>query len=313
MVRVVFFGNSSTIFSNRFFQELIKTPCELVGVVDGPPTKRASTNKRVLSGIQDFVQFADLSGIPAFEPDSPNTSEFIQSLARLAPDLFIAVGYMNILKEQILAVPRIVAVNVHASLLPAYRGKHPVFWALRNGERWVGLTIHEMDRGVDTGAIFYQVRVRTRANDSVTSLYDRIMDRSVCLMPRLIEDVTKQGLRRTPQSAVGASYHSSAHPEDYRLDWSQDADQLRRWTQTSPGQCFCDAGGHRIFFSDAKVVALEGDIPPGVLLRIGRTNCTIVARNGGLRVHRMNRQGECPRPAADLCRELGLQEGSFLA
>ena len=313
MVRVVFFGNSASIFSNRFFQELTKTPCELVGVVDVPPAKRSSTNTKTLSGIQDFVLLAHFRRIPTFEPASPNTPEFIQLLSCLAPDLFIAVGYMNLLKEQLLAVPSRLAVNVHASLLPAYRGKHPVFWALRNGERWAGLTIHVMACGLDTGDILYQVRVRTRRNDSVISLYDRIMDRSAGLMSQLIEDVDRQNLHRTPQPTVRASYYSSAHEEDYRLDWSRDAEQLRHWIQTSPGQCFCDAAGHRIFFSEATVVAPGDEIPPGVLLRIGRTNCTVAARNGGLRVRKLSLGGESERPAAHLCRELGLREGSSLA
>jgi methionyl-tRNA formyltransferase len=313
MLRVVFFGNSASIFSNRFFQELTRTPCELAGVVDVPPAKRSSTNTRTLNGIPSFVLAAHSRRIAAFEPASPNTPEFIQLLARLTPDLFIAVGYMNLLKEQLLAVPGRLAVNVHASLLPAYRGKHPVFWALRNGERWAGLTIHVMASGLDTGDILYQVRVRTRRNDSVSSLYERIMDRSVGLMSQLIEDVAGQDLHRTPQPTIGSSYYSSTHDEDYRLDWSRDAEQLRRWIQTSPGQCFCDAAGQRIFFSEAKMVPVGGEIPPGVLLRIGRANCTVAARNAGLQVSKLSLGGESERPAASLCRELGLREGSSLA
>jgi len=132
-LRVVFFGNSQSEFSNRLFTPLLNAPCELVGMVDAPPIKRQSTNPWKATGQPSFVEAARAGGIPVFEPANPNTSDFIETLGSLAPDLFLAAGYMFLLKPALLSIPRIVAINFHASLLPAYRGKHPVFWALRNG------------------------------------------------------------------------------------------------------------------------------------------------------------------------------------
>ena len=126
--------------------------------------------------------------MPVFDPADPNAPEFVAAMRSLAPDLFLAVGYMLRLGSEILAVPRIVSANVHASLLPAYRGRSPVFWALRHGERCTGLTIHAMDDRLDTGDLLYQVRVRTRRNDTVASLYDRIIAKGLSLVPRLIAD-----------------------------------------------------------------------------------------------------------------------------
>jgi methionyl-tRNA formyltransferase len=294
MLRVVFFG------------------CELVGAVDVPPSRRASTNPAVT----DFPGFAEdghLQGISVFEPVSPNLPDFVEAMRDLAPDLFVAVGYTNLLKKQILSVPRILAANFHASLLPAYRGKHPVFWALRRGELRAGLTVHVIDAGLDTGDVLYQVRVRTRKRDSVASLYDRIMDRSVSLVGRLIEDAEGGKLRRTPQPGIGASYYSSVCEDDFRLDWSSDAEQLRRWIQTSPGQCFCDVAGRRVFPMDAEAVPGRADVPIGVLVRIGRSSCTVAAGKGALRVRRarVDQQGEQSMP--QLCRELGLEQGDPLA
>ena len=158
------------------------------------------------------------------EPSSPNLPEFVDAMRRLSPDLLIAAGYSQVLGEQILSIPRLLPVNFHASLLPAYRGKHPVFWALRNGERWAGLTVHVMDAGLDTGDILYQVRVRTRAQDSVATLYDRIMDRSVNLVGLLVKDAEEGTLGPRPQPEVGASYYSSVDEDDFRLDWTRDAE-----------------------------------------------------------------------------------------
>jgi methionyl-tRNA formyltransferase len=313
-MRVVFFGNSESAFSNRHFQALWEAPCQVAGVVDVPPARRSSTNPRTLTGVSNFVEYTHGQGILVFEPDSPNRPEFVQAIRDLQPDLFIAVGYMNLLKEAILSVPRIVAANFHASLLPAYRGRHPVFWALRNGERSSGLTVHVMDVGLDTGDILYQVRVRTRKRDTVASLYDRIMERSLGLLPRLIQDAGQGKLRRQPQTERGASYYSSVSTDDFEMDWTDDAEQLRRWIQTSPGQCFCDLAGQRIFIVDADTVRLAGaDRPsPGKLIRIGRTACTVAAGKDALRLRRVKRDRQGEETMSQLCRKLGLKPGDQL-
>jgi methionyl-tRNA formyltransferase len=307
MLRVIFFGNSESVFSNRHFEALRETPCIVAGVVDVPPNKRSSTNTRALEGAS-FVASARERSIPIFEPTSPNAPEFVNALRALAPDLFIAVGYMNLLKPEVLAVPRIVAANFHASLLPAYRGKHPLFWALRNGERSVGLTVHVMDPHFDTGDILYQIRVRTRKNDTVASLYDRVMARSVPLVARLIADAERgptPRLRRQPQPTRGASYYSSVREEDFPLDWSRDAEQLRRWIQTSPGQCFCDIAGRRVFFMDAAVVPRKRSVRAGTLIEIGRNSVTIAAGKHALRVRKVRVDQEDARAAPEVFRELG--------
>jgi len=306
-LRVLFFGNSESVFSNRHFQALLETPCVIAGVVDVPPNKRSSTNTRAREGA-GFVASAHERGIPAFEPTSSNAPEFVNVIRALAPDLFIAVVYMNRLKPEILAVPRILAANFHASLLPAYRGKHPLFWALRNGERSVGLTVHVMDPSFDTGDILYQIRVRTRKTDTVGSAYDRVMARSVPLVGRLIADAETgptTRLRRTPQATRGASYYSSVGEEDFRLDWSRDAKQHRRWIQTSPGQCFCDIAGRRVFFMDAAVVPRKRSAVAGTLIEIGRKSVTIAAGKRALRVRKVRVGQEDVRSAGEVFRELG--------
>ncbi len=311
-IRIVFFGNSQSVFSNRHFQALTETPYELVGVVDVPPSKRTSTNPATID-FPSFVEVARQQVVPVFEPASPNLPEFVKAMSDLSPDLFVAIGYANLLKEQLLSVPRILPVNFHASLLPAYRGKHPVFWALRNGERWSGLTVHVMDTGIDTGDILYQVRVRTRKRDSVATLYDQIMARSVKLVGRLIEDSEEGMLRCTPQPESGASYYSSVHEDDFRLDWSWDAEQLRRWIQISPGQCSCDIAGRRVFFMDAEVVQRISDVSHGVLVRIGRTSCVLAAGKDALRVRKVRIDQESEESMPQLCQELGLEQGDSLA
>jgi methionyl-tRNA formyltransferase len=310
-LRLVFFGNSQSIFSNRFFTPLLEAPCELVGVVDLPPAKRHSTNPGTAAGLSSFVDLAREQGVPVFEPTNPNAPEFVETMSSLNPDLFLAAGYMFLLKLPLLSIPRILAVNFHASLLPAYRGRHPVFWALRNGERLAGMTAHVMDPYFDTGDILYQVRVRTRKRDTVSTLYDRIIEKSVSLVPRLITDAAQGTLNRTPQPKTGASYFSSVGSEHFQIDWTHPAESLCRWIQTSPGECWRMVAGRRMYFMEAEVIGYQGPAIPGQLIRLGRYSATLATGEDALVVHWVLPEGEGKRPFARLCAELGLKVGDM--
>jgi methionyl-tRNA formyltransferase len=309
---VVFFGNSQSLFSNRHFRALVETPCELVAVVDVPPSRRTSTNPAV-GAFPSFVQVACQRSVSALEPSSPNLPEFVEAIGSLSPDLLVAVGYSQLLGERILSLPGLLPVNFHASLLPAYRGKHPVFWALRNGERWAGLTVHVMDTGLDTGDILYQVRVPTRAQDSVATLYDRIMDRSVELVGLLVKEAEEGTLQPRPQPEDGASYYSSVDEDDFRLDWTWDAEDLRRWIHTTPGRCFCDLKGSRVYFVDARVVGRPSGELPGTLIRLEESFCDVATGRDALRVHSARQDHEGTVSLPRICQELGLEVGDSLA
>jgi UDP-4-amino-4-deoxy-L-arabinose formyltransferase / UDP-glucuronic acid dehydrogenase (UDP-4-keto-hexauronic acid decarboxylating) len=289
MTRAVFFGSSDSIFSHRHFQALMKTDCEVAGVVDVPPARRASTNSAKQEG-GTFVEVAREKGIPRFEPTSANDPAFVEEMRALAPDFFIAVGYMLLLKPVVLGVPRIVAANFHASLLPAYRGKHPVFWALRNAEPWCGLTVHEMSAGLDAGDILFQVRVRTRVDDSVSTLYERIMEASVPLVPALVEAVARGRVARTPQSEAGASYHGGTMEDDFHITWSMEAARIARWVTATPGQCFLDLDGGRFFLLDARATGAEPNAPAGTVLDLHGDCCRIAASRGSVEIRRVRRE-----------------------
>ena len=286
MVRAVFFGSSDSVFSNLHFTALLGGECTVAAVVDVPPARRVSTNASRTAG-RSFVDIARENGIPAFEPASPNTPGFIADMRALNADLFVAVGYMLLLKSGVLSVPKVIAANFHASLLPAYRGKHPVFWALRSGEPWCGLTVHEMSPGLDTGDIIFQVRVPTAETDSVSSLYERIMTASVPLVPKLIGAVAGGAVPRSPQPADGASYHGATSESDFRISWSMPAAQIVRWVAATPGQCFVEIGGRRFFLLDAVAGPGSSGAPAGTVMDAGTELCRVAAAGGTVGIRRL--------------------------
>ncbi len=310
-LRVVFWGNSQSIFSSRHLVALLGIPCELTAVVDLPPARQGSTNPQP-AVLSDFDDVARQKNIPIISPADPNELSIVEKMRTLAPDLFVAVGYALILKPALLAVPKLLAVNFHASLLPSYRGKHPVFWTLRGGEVWAGLTVHIMDPGIDTGDIIYQVKVRTRRDDTVASLYDRIIDRSVDLVGKLVTQAEECTLPRKSQPSDQGSYFSSTTPADFRINWGWESEKIRRHIVMSPGKCFAPVTGRRVYLSQAEKVRGRLEGPPGTVLSLGREHCTIAAGDGAVSIGRGRFEGGQEQALATLCRRLGITVGDRL-
>jgi methionyl-tRNA formyltransferase len=321
-LKVVFWGSSFSEFSNRHFEALLDASCELIAVVDLPPGEQGSTNP-MPADVPDFVNVARSMNIPVHSPHNTVAPLFRRRMRALAPDLFIAVGYAQILKPEILVVPKLFAANFHASLLPRYRGKHPVFWTLRAGERWAGLTVHLMDQGIDTGDILYQVKVRTRRNDTVTSLYKRIMDRSVGLVARLLDDAKAGTVPRHTQALESGSYYSSIKDEDFHIDWTWNGEKIRRCITMSPWKCFKTVAGHLLYFGQAdwardypdgaQGTGLSGTGLSGRVLNIGRSRCIVAVSDGALWLGKARSEGGEKRSMASLCRQLGIKVGDVLA
>jgi methionyl-tRNA formyltransferase len=310
-LQVVFFGNSASTFSARHFAALQDAPCALEAVVDVPPTKRVTTNP-LPPDLPNFLEVARQRSVPCFEPARAGDPAFVAALRSLTPDLFVSAGYALILKDELLGAPRLLAANFHASLLPAYRGKHPVFWTLRGGERWAGLTVHAMDPGIDTGDILYQVKVRTRRDDTVATLYERIMERSTELVSRLVADAAHGDIPRRPQPQGSGAYFSSTTDADFCIDWTWPAEKIRRTINMTPGECFVEVRGQRIYLAGAEAIHPQIDAPPGVLLRLGRTRATVAAQDGAISLGKARfARGEM-QPVATLLRTLGLAPGDSL-
>jgi methionyl-tRNA formyltransferase len=309
-VRVVFFGNSRSTFSARHFAALLDQSCKLVGVVDVPAAKRNTTNP-LAAGLLNFTEEARKRRLATFQPSDPNNPAFVTELADLKPDLFLAAGYPIILKKEILALPELVPVNFHASLLPDYRGKHPVFWALRNGEKWSGLTVHVMDPGIDTGDIIYQLKIRTRQDDTVASLYGRIMDQNNDLVRRLITDAEHNSIPRQPQPKAG-SYFSSTTEDDFRIDWTWPVEKIKRFITVTPGKCFAEIAGNKVYFFDAQKEAGTTTAPPGTITNIRYKLAAVATGSGILSSSIVKIESEETQSFADFCLREGFHPGDSL-
>jgi methionyl-tRNA formyltransferase len=209
--RVIFFGSKNSKFSDGLFYALEETDAEIAAVVHSPEGSMGSTSGKLSQ--TGYSDRAETLGIPAYEPADPNSPGFVGVLSGIPCDVFILGGYVFLIKEGLLALPKMgMAFNFHASLLPEYRGKHPVFWAVKNGETKSGVTAHHLSLKLDEGCIAFQEAVDIGPADSVPDVYDKIIEKSRIMMHELIDAISAGNVPSIPQTGKG-SYFSSI-PEE---------------------------------------------------------------------------------------------------
>jgi methionyl-tRNA formyltransferase len=188
-------------------------------------------------------------GIPVFTPESVNNPEWREKIAALAPDLILSVYYRHMIGTKILALPRLGAWNVHGSLLPKYRGRAPINWAVLHGEPRIGMTLHRMVKSADAGAIVDQEGVDIGPRDTAEQAFRKVLPCARRVLARQMDKLLAGTARETPQDETQATYFGGRKPEDGRIDWRQTSRQIfnliRAVTDPYPG-AFTEIGGARL-------------------------------------------------------------------
>jgi len=188
-------------------------------------------------------------GVPIFTPEKVNTPEWIERIAALQPDLILSVYYRNMISSKILALPRLGAFNLHGSLLPRYRGRAPINWAVLHGESRIGMTLHRMVKSADAGAIVDQDGVDLGPRDTAEQAFRKVLPCARRVLARQIDALLAGTAREKPQDEAAATYFGGRTPEDGRIAWHQTSRQIfnliRAVTDPYPG-AFTDVGGARL-------------------------------------------------------------------
>lgn len=188
-------------------------------------------------------------GIPILTPEKVNTPEWIERIAALKPDLILSVYYRNMISSKILALPPLGAFNMHGSLLPKYRGRAPINWAVLHGEPRIGMTLHRMVKSADAGAIVDQQAVEVGPRDTAEQAFRKVLPCARQVLARQIDALLAGTARETPQEDAQATYFGGRKPEDGRINWAQTSRQIfnliRAVTDPYPG-AFTDIGAARL-------------------------------------------------------------------
>jgi len=172
-------------------------------------------------------QEAARRGIPVFQPEKARHPDAVARVAAESPDLIVVVAYGHILPKAILDIPRRMCINVHASLLPRYRGAAPINWAVARGETETGVTIMKMDEGMDTGPMLHARRLPIEEEDTAESLYRKLSALGAEALLEALQRLREGTLSETPQDAAMATYAPMLKKEHGRIDWGRTAREIR--------------------------------------------------------------------------------------
>lgn len=224
--RIIFFGTPS--FAVSVLKGLLEGTDRVIAVVTQPDRKKGRGQKISLPPVKDLVLRKRESEIRLFQPDKVKEKTFQESLRGLYPDLFVVAAYGQILPKPLLEIPKYGAINVHASLLPKYRGAAPIAWAILNGERKTGATIMKMDEGMDTGDILLQRELPIGAEDTAETLHDRLAPLGAELLVEFLAKMKGGEIYPIRQDPSQATYAPPLKKENGRIDWKKEAQEIDR-------------------------------------------------------------------------------------
>lgn len=219
--RIVFFGTPS--FAIPSLESLFQGPDEVVGVVTQPDRERGRGRKKSPSPVKELsLKF----GITPYQPEKVKEGPFLEAIKGLEPDLFVVVAFGQILPKSLLEIPKFGAVNVHASLLPMYRGAAPIAWAILRGEKKTGITTMLMDEGMDTGDILMQAEIPIEKEDTGETLQGKLSSLGGRLLMETVEKMKAGSISPLPQNHSKATYAPPLKKEDGRIDWKKPAEEI---------------------------------------------------------------------------------------
>lgn len=238
-------------------------------------------------------QWAIEHGIPVFQPEHFKTPQALEQLQTLAPDVMIVIAYGLILPKSVLAIPRLGCINVHASLLPAWRGASPIQSAILNGDEETGVTIMQMDVGMDTGDILSVARLALEPKETSGSLHDKLSSLSVQPLLETLNMLQAGQAKSVSQTHAQATYTKKILKEDAAIDWSKPATTIERQIRAYlPWPvCYTIYEELRIRVFEAEIVNMPISSPPGTLLSIDEKGLLVATGKQALRVQALQFPG----------------------
>jgi len=253
---------------------------------------------------RSVASLARQHGIPVLTPESVNTPEWTVKIRDMKPDIIFSFYYRNMLREEILDLPRLGAFNLHGSLLPKYRGRVPINWAVLHGESRSGATLHYMVKKADAGDIVDQEAVAIGPDDTAVDVFNKITAAARKVLERQIDAIKAGTAPRRKQDEAQATYFGGRKPEDGRIDWTQSAERIynliRAVTHPYPG-AFTEFKGQRLFIWQAKPLG-RGQGKPGTVLSIEPLR--VATGSGSIEITRYQWEGDHEEAAADVTHDL---------
>ena len=306
-MKILFMGTPD--FAARCLSELAKTGNEIVGAVCQPdkPVGRKQELK------MPPVKCAAIElGIPVFQPETLKNGEGVKLLESLEPELVAVVAYGKLLPKDFLSYPRFGCINVHASLLPKYRGASPIHWAVINGETETGITVMQMDEGLDTGDILLVRKLPIGIDETTEDMYDKLAPLGASALCEAIGLIAGGGISPVAQDDSAATKVGLLSKETGRIDWTKPALSVHNlirglysWPCTFSSVC-----GKKVKIYLSRLSDMKGGAEPGEVVRSDRRLVVTCGDGNCVELLELQLEGKKRMKASDLLNGFRIPAGT---
>lgn len=308
-MKVVFMGTPD--FAVNTLQAIMDAGHEVTGVVTQPDKPKGRGKAMQCPPVKEL---ALEHGIEVFQPVRVKEESAIEKIRAMEPDVIVVVAFGQILNKPILDMPQYGCVNVHASLLPKYRGSAPIQWAVINGEKESGVTTQLMNEGVDTGDILMMDKLTLDEKETGGSLFDRLADMGADLLIKTLEAMENGTITRTPQNEAEATHAKMLDKKMGVIDFSKSAEEIERLVRgLNPWpSAFTGFGGKTLKVWDAKVIPGDREGAFGEVVEVTKDQLLVKTGSGLLALEEVQVEGKKRMPVDVFLRGNTIEAGTIL-
>lgn len=311
-MRIVFMGTPD------FAVGSLKALCEsgkheILAVVTQPDRPKGRGNKLLQTPVKEY---ALAQGLTVYQPQKVKTPEFVELLHELQPELIVVAAFGQFLSKEILELPKYGCINVHASLLPKYRGAAPIQYAIIKGEKESGVTIMQMDIGMDTGAMLDKVVVPIAENTTMGELHDALREQGAALLLQVIDKIATGTAVAEPQDDAQATYATLLDRSMEHIDWSKTAQEVHnliRGFNPAPSTFTKLPNGKSLKIWGSKMTDKSSAAAAGTVIATGKHSFFVACGEGVLEITEVQPESKKRMPAQVFLNGRGVQEGDLLA
>mgnify|MGYP003219227497 FL=1 len=311
-MRIVFMGTPD--FAVGSLQALCESgKHEILAVVTQPDRPKGRGNKLLQTPVKEY---ALAQGLTVYQPQKVKTPEFVELLHELQPELIVVAAFGQFLSKEILELPKYGCINVHASLLPKYRGAAPIQYAIIKGEKESGVTIMQMDIGMDTGAMLDKVVVPIEENTTMGELHYALREQGAALLLQVIDKIAAGTAVAEPQDNEQATYATLLDRSMEHIDWSKTAQEVHnliRGFNPAPSTFTKLPNGKSLKIWGSKMTDKSSAAAAGTVIETGKHSFFVACGEGVLEITEVQPESKKRMPAQVFLNGRGVQEGDLLA
>lgn len=288
-MKIVFMGTPD--FSVNALENIVKAGHDVVGVITQPDKPKGRGGKMQYAPVKEKA--LEL-GLDVYQPQRVKETEFIEKLKEMNPDAIVVIAFGQILPKAILDMPKYGCINVHASLLPKYRGAAPIQWSVIDGEKETGVTTMYMNEGLDTGDIIDKVVVPIDKKETGGSLFDKLAIEGGKLILKTLIELENGTAVRTPQDDSKSNYAGMINKQLGKIDFNKSANEIERLIRgLNPWpSAYTKMDGKTLKIWDADVDDSENDSAPGTITEVGKDFIRVATGKGSLKILELQLEGK---------------------